>query len=88
MCHNARVIPPQSLLSQVFLNNSDTRTHAHTRAHSGLDVLFVTENEKERRKVITEEGYLPISWQLPYHHTSPPARPAGLSAPVARGLPF
>lgn len=62
-----------------------THTHTHT-----LTRLFHEDTKKQiqRRKIVTEEVYLPISWQLPYHHISPPARPAWLSAPVAHGLPF
>lgn len=33
------------------------------------------------------ESHSPISWRPPCRHTSPPARPAWLSAPAARGRP-
>lgn len=41
-----------------------------------------------RRRSSGRKPYLPISWQLPCRRTSPPALPAWLSAPVARGPPF
>lgn len=42
---------------------------------------------RQRRKVMTWRG-LPPSLQLPCRRSAPPARPAGLSAPVAHGRPF
>lgn len=86
MCCDTQAQSPALPLGLYSLETFLSHTHTHTQRE--LVEVTYDKNDKEKRKVITEEAYLPISCKLPYHHTSLPARPAWLSAPVARGLPF
>lgn len=82
-----RLSPLSAYYCPKCYNSSLSLTHTHTHTHISIRLLIIKLVPKRKRS-LQRKLYLPISWQLPYHHTSLPARPAWLSAPVARGLPL
>lgn len=98
MCSNTGGTFPTSTRQGVPAPRASSASRGYQR-HAGRKRAALChqkkkKNEPKEKKVIVgrsrwrRKQYLPISWQLPCRRTSPPALPAWLSAPLARGPPF